>query len=213
MSWTSTSTATPGNGFAALDATQERRPAGRRRRRSSPRRSGGLHAYFTGSDQPSGRLPRHHLDFRPAAATSSRRRPVSTAGPTASSRHRAQSGGLDWAAVTGLLNPGRIRPARPGRRLPAATSASWPRGSSALQEGNRNAGSVLGRLPSRRIRPARRPGRPRRAQRQQRASPAGRSPGPSAPPGAAASALLSTRPNARQRNERPRRRHGGREQP
>ena len=26
--------------------------------------SGGLHAYFTGSDQPSGRMPRQHLDFR-----------------------------------------------------------------------------------------------------------------------------------------------------
>ena len=26
--------------------------------------SGGLHAYFAGSDQHSGKLPRHHLDFR-----------------------------------------------------------------------------------------------------------------------------------------------------
>ena len=26
--------------------------------------SGGLHAYFTGSEQGNGRLPRHHLDFR-----------------------------------------------------------------------------------------------------------------------------------------------------
>src|SRR5262249_51446626 len=25
---------------------------------------GGLHAYFTGSSQASGRLPRHHLDFK-----------------------------------------------------------------------------------------------------------------------------------------------------
>ena len=28
------------------------------------RSSGGLHAYFTGSEQGNGRLPRHHLDFR-----------------------------------------------------------------------------------------------------------------------------------------------------
>ena len=28
--------------------------------------SGGMHAYFAGSDQRSGRLPRHHLDFRSA---------------------------------------------------------------------------------------------------------------------------------------------------
>jgi hypothetical protein len=31
--------------------------------------SGGLHAYFTGSEQGNGRLPRHHLDFRSKGGT------------------------------------------------------------------------------------------------------------------------------------------------
>ena len=37
--------------------------------------AGGMHAYFTGSDQHNGRLPSHHLDFRSQAATSSPRPP------------------------------------------------------------------------------------------------------------------------------------------
>ena len=100
---------------------------------------GGLHAYFTGSDQPSGRLPRQHLDFRSrggyvlAPPSQINGKPYQVIG------HLAQSGGLDWAAVTSLLEPGRIRPARPRTAAPGDLGhlAAWVE---RLQEGNRNAG-------------------------------------------------------------------------
>jgi bifunctional DNA primase/polymerase-like protein len=100
---------------------------------------GGLHAYFTGSDQPCGRLPRQHLDFRSrggyvlAPPSQVNGRPYRLIG------HQAQAGGLDWAAVTSLLDPGRTRPARPRTAAPGDLShlAAWVE---RLQEGNRNAG-------------------------------------------------------------------------
>jgi hypothetical protein len=100
---------------------------------------GGLHAYFTGIDQPSGRLPRQHLDFRARGG-------YIVAPPSQiDGRHyqlianHPQSGGLDWAAVTSLLEP---RPSRPTRRRAAEPGdlshlAAWVE---RLQEGNRNAG-------------------------------------------------------------------------
>jgi Bifunctional DNA primase/polymerase, N-terminal len=100
---------------------------------------GGLHAYFTGSDQPSGRLPRQHLDFRSHGGYVLA--PPSQIGgrPYRLIANRAQSGGLDWAAVTSLLDPGRTRPARPRAAAPGDLShlAAWVE---RLQEGNRNAG-------------------------------------------------------------------------
>jgi len=100
---------------------------------------GGLHAYFTGSDQPSGRLPHHHLDFRSrggyvlAPPSQIEGRPYRLIG------HRAQSGGLNWAAVTSLLEPRPIRAVRPRAAAPGDLShlAAWVE---RLQEGNRNAG-------------------------------------------------------------------------
>jgi hypothetical protein len=100
---------------------------------------GGLHAYFTGSDQASGRLPRQHLDFRSrggyvlAPPSQIDGRPYRLIG------HGAQSGGLDWAAVTSLLDPGRTRLARPRTAAPGDLThlAAWVE---RLQEGNRNAG-------------------------------------------------------------------------
>jgi hypothetical protein len=100
---------------------------------------GGLHAYFTGSDQASGRLPRQHLDFRAAGAYVLA--PPSQVGGRSYRllRHHPETGNLDWAAVTSLLDPGRTQPARPQA---AATGdvgrlAGWV---ARLQEGNRNAG-------------------------------------------------------------------------
>jgi Bifunctional DNA primase/polymerase, N-terminal len=85
--------------------------------------SGGLHVYYTGSDQPNGSLPRHKLDFRsragyvlaPPSAVHGRRYELLD--------HRAGTAGLDWAAVKRLLDPPRRspRPAAPawdGRDLP-----------------------------------------------------------------------------------------------
>ncbi len=101
--------------------------------------SGGLHAYFTGSDQASGRLPRQHLDFRArggyvlAPPSQIDGRPYRLIG------RRAQPGGLDWAAVTSLLNPEQARPIRARAAAPSDLShlAGWVEH---LQEGNRNAG-------------------------------------------------------------------------
>jgi hypothetical protein len=100
---------------------------------------GGLHAYFTGSDQPSGRLPRQHLDFRSgggyvlAPPSQIDGRPYRLIG------HRAQAGSLDWAAVTSLLDPEQIRPVPAKAAAPGDLShlAAWVE---RLQEGNRNAG-------------------------------------------------------------------------
>jgi hypothetical protein len=100
---------------------------------------GGLHAYFTGSDQPSGRLPSQHLDFRarggyvlapPSQVNGRPYRLVATGSPSA---------GLDWAAVTTFLSPAPGRPARSRAAAPGDLShlAAWV---GRLQEGNRNAG-------------------------------------------------------------------------
>ncbi len=101
-----------GNGFAAL---------GRLKRAglletvsaivSTP--SGGVHAYFAGSDQPNGRLPRHHLDFR--ARGGYVLAPPSQVGgkPYLVRQHQAETGGLDWLKVAGLLEPGRTTAVRP----------------------------------------------------------------------------------------------------
>lgn len=58
--------------------------------------SGGLHIYFTGSDQPSGRLPGHHLDFRARGGYVVA--PPSQVGgrPYRAMKYQAGSGGLDW---------------------------------------------------------------------------------------------------------------------
>jgi hypothetical protein len=102
---------------------------------------GGLHAYFTSSDQPSGRLPRQHLDFRARGGYILAPPSQIDGKPYRVVRRQASSGALDWAAVTSLLNPAQPRPA-PARTRAAAPGdlshlAAWVEH---LQEGNRNAG-------------------------------------------------------------------------
>jgi hypothetical protein len=129
-----------GNGFAAFN---QLRRAGLLDGASAYLRtpSGGLHAYFTGSAQRNGHLPGHHIDFR------------STGGyiltPPSQIRGRPyqliktldRSGGLDWAAVTQILEPTK-QPRHPGPRQAADSGdvdrlASWV---ARQQQGNRNAG-------------------------------------------------------------------------
>jgi hypothetical protein len=102
--------------------------------------SGGLHAYFAGSDQRNGHLPGSHLDFR--AAGGYVLAPPSAVGgqPYQLLREFALRNGLDWAAVTAVLEPHR-QPRRPqpgpapGRDL--SHLARWV---ASQAEGNRNAG-------------------------------------------------------------------------
>jgi len=101
--------------------------------------SGGLHAYFAGSEQGNGRLPRHHLDFRskggyvvapPSAAN----------GKTYELIKRTEGqGGLDWAAVTRLLEPEpQHLPGRSDEKpADAHRLAEWM---ARQHEGNRNDG-------------------------------------------------------------------------
>jgi hypothetical protein len=101
--------------------------------------SGGLHAYFAGSEQGNGRLPRHHLDFRAhggyiiAPPSHIRGRPYELL------KHQEGTAGLDWAAVTRLLDPQPQHRLDPDAERPADTSrlAGWV---ARLPEGNRNDG-------------------------------------------------------------------------
>jgi len=107
--------------------------------------SGGLHLYYPGSGQPSGRLPGCHLDFKaaggyvlaPPSAVDGRhyravRYPPGRTDP-------ATGGRLDWAAAVAFLEPGRQDPdpARPPVHADAGWLAAWV---ARLPEGNRNAG-------------------------------------------------------------------------
>jgi Bifunctional DNA primase/polymerase, N-terminal len=100
---------------------------------------GGLHAYFTGSEQANGRLPGHHLDFRsrggyilaPPARVGGRSYELL--------QYQERRVGLDWAAVTRLLDPQpQRRPERAAERpADASRLAGWV---ARLGEGNRNDG-------------------------------------------------------------------------
>ena len=140
-SWTSTSTATAGNGYPAFRQLQQ---AGLLDGAATYVRtpSGGLHAYFTGTTQHCGHLPGCHLDFRSAGG-------YVLAPPSAVGGHpyrvlatTGQPGPLDWAAVTALLHPQR-QPRLPQPRqgqAPGRDPDHLARWVAAQPEGNRNAG-------------------------------------------------------------------------
>ncbi len=100
--------------------------------------AGGMHAYFTGTGQHNGRLPRHHLDFRstggyvlapPSQIAGKPYRLISRPGGRAS---------LDWAAVIRLLEPQRQQPEpRWASGVDLGHLARWV---ASQGEGNRNAG-------------------------------------------------------------------------
>ena len=127
-----------GNGYAALG---QLRTAGLLDGATAYVRtpSGGLHAYFTGSDQRNAHLPAHHLDFRsrggyvltpPSRVDGKPYQLVKTSGGR----------GLDWEAVIGYLQPQRgphrPRPAQ-ARSRDLSSLARWV---ASQGEGNRNAG-------------------------------------------------------------------------
>ena len=138
-SWTSTSTAPAGNGYAALgrlhcaglleDAYGYVRTP-----------SGGLHIYFTGTAQHSGHLAAHHVDFRSAGG-------YVLAPPSQVDGHPylpwgtpGRDGTLSWERVCRALPspPQRQRPEpRPAQDRDLGTLARWL---ARQPEGNRNAG-------------------------------------------------------------------------
>jgi Bifunctional DNA primase/polymerase, N-terminal len=102
--------------------------------------AGGMHAYFTGSDQHSGRLPGHHLDFRAAGG-------YVLAPPSQVGGHSYQllkrlrgRNGLDWAAAVRLLEPERQleHPAHPP--APSLDLGHLARWVASQPHGNRNSG-------------------------------------------------------------------------
>jgi hypothetical protein len=102
--------------------------------------SGGLHLYFTGSDQRNGHLPACHLDFRSAGGY------VLTP-PSQVGGHPYQriltlpgQGGLDWQAIIRLLEPDRQFQRSAFRQLPGPGITRLARWIAAQPEGNRNAG-------------------------------------------------------------------------
>jgi Bifunctional DNA primase/polymerase, N-terminal len=102
--------------------------------------AGGMHAYFTGSDQHNGHLARHHLDFRSKGGYILAPPSHVDGRPYQVIKTPGGHGGLDWDAVTQLLEPQRQLP--PPRPLPAAIRdishlARWV---ASQTEGNRNAG-------------------------------------------------------------------------
>ena len=107
--------------------------------------SGGLHLYYCGTSQASGRLPGCYLDFK--ATGGYVLAPPSAAGgrPYRLVRHQpgrvAQAEGrrLDWAAAVALLEPRQPRPqpARPPGHADPGRLVGWV---ARLPEGNRNAG-------------------------------------------------------------------------
>jgi hypothetical protein len=129
-----------GNGFAALARLRD---AGLLDEASSWVRtpSGGLHAYFAGSDQRNSHLPGCHLDFRSAGGYVLA--PPSAVGgrPYQLLREPGGRGGLDWDTVTRLLQPERQHQHRPRPPQGSADALGYlARWVAARPEGNRNAG-------------------------------------------------------------------------
>jgi Bifunctional DNA primase/polymerase, N-terminal len=102
--------------------------------------SGGLHAYFTGSDQRNGHLSTHHLDFRSRGGYVLAPPSHVDGKPYQVIRTVNAGGALDWAAVTALLEP-RMQIQQPPRGpAPGGDLSHLARWVSSQAEGNRNAG-------------------------------------------------------------------------
>jgi hypothetical protein len=102
--------------------------------------AGGMHAYFTGTDQHNGRLPSHHLDFRSQGGYIVAPPSQINGKPYQLIATPSGRGAVDWNAVTRVLEPQRQphqAPPRPARGLDLTHLARWV---ASQPEGNRNAG-------------------------------------------------------------------------
>jgi Bifunctional DNA primase/polymerase, N-terminal len=129
---------------------------------------GGLHVYFAGSSQGSGRLPQHYLDFKASGGYVLAPPSQVNGGPYHFISRQAASGVLDWAAAVSLLAPGRHRLAPPSHLAPSDLGrlASWVE---RLGEGNRNRGLFWAACRAVEAGEPGRARRPRRCGRQSRA--------------------------------------------
>lgn len=102
--------------------------------------SGGLHAYYRGTEQRNGRIPAEHIDFRSQGGYVVA--PPSRVGgrPYAVVSHQASTETLDWSAVRKLLDPEVTRQAQRGPREGPADPARLARWVAQQAEGNRNDG-------------------------------------------------------------------------
>ena len=129
-----------GSGFPALNKLQRAGLVGRPQALiRTP--SGGMHAYYDGTDQRNGHIAAQHLDFRSHGGYVVA--PPSRVGgrPYVVARHEPSAATFDWAKAKELLDP---QPQRPPQR---ERQAEGPRDPSHLAdwvarqpEGNRNAG-------------------------------------------------------------------------
>jgi Bifunctional DNA primase/polymerase, N-terminal len=107
--------------------------------------SGGMHLYYWGTSQASGRLPGRHLDFKatggyvlaPPSAVGGR--PYQLVRPHPGYTGQTVQRRLDWTAAVALLEPPQAHRERerPPGRGDAGRLAAWV---AQLPEGNRNAG-------------------------------------------------------------------------
>ncbi len=104
--------------------------------------SGGMHAYFIGTRQPSARLPAAHLDFKASGGYVLVPPSVVGGRPYLLLRRRqGPHGWLDWAAVREILAPSPTPSPPPTRRTTPVSIEPLARWVSRLPEGQRNAGT------------------------------------------------------------------------
>jgi hypothetical protein len=102
--------------------------------------SGGLHAYFTGSDQRNGHLPGHHLDFRSQGGYVLTPPSQVDGKPYQLLKALHGRGGLDWDAVLRHLQPEREPQPRRHPQAGRQDISGLARWVASQAEGNRNAG-------------------------------------------------------------------------
>ena len=127
-----------GTGFAALnELNRAGLTAGAHLIIRTP--SNGLHAYFAGTTQRCGSLPKLHVDFKAAGGYVVAPPSVVHGGSYRLAQHRPGPGGpLDWAACKQLLAPPPAMPApRPAAPTTLAGLAAWVE---RQPHGNRNHG-------------------------------------------------------------------------
>ena len=140
--------------------------------------SGGLHAYFTGTDQRNGHLPGCHLDFRSRGGYVLTPPSQVDGKPYQLVQALRGRGALDWDAVIRHLQPQR-QPSQPRHPQPGRQDLSGlARWVASQAEGNRNAGLFWAANRALESRPGRRPQPPGRRRPPRRPGRAGDHPNP-----------------------------------